>query len=64
MAYKSKKQEIEVPRGCIRKLAKSFGCTPGTASMALKFASNSEQANIIRDRALKEFGGRLVTKTY
>lgn len=63
MAYKGKRQEITIPYGTRSKLAKSFGVKPDTVTTALRFNSNSQLANDIRERAIKMFGGKLATIT-
>ena len=63
MAYKKQRLEIVVPYGNITKLAKSFGIRRETVSFALRFCSSSQLAENIRERAIKEYGGKMQTIT-
>ncbi len=40
----------------IPKLCKDFGCSKGTVYYALRYVSNSEQAEKIRNKALNAYG--------
>lgn len=60
---RKKKVVIKVPFGNITKIAEGFGVRRSTVSMALNFASDSQLAHNIRDRALKLYGGKLCTIT-
>ncbi|WP_459187242.1 hypothetical protein ACGE0T_14005 [Parabacteroides sp. APC149_11_2_Y6] len=46
----------------IAKLAKRFSVTEQTVRAALRFATYSEQADLIRETALKEYGCLLYKK--
>lgn len=48
---------IVVPHGSTSKIAKHIGCTIQAVRNALKFISNSEQAQRIRREALENYGG-------
>lgn len=63
MAYKKQRLEIVVPYGNITKLAKSFGVRRETVAFALRFCSSSQLAEDIRERAVKEYGGKIQTIT-
>lgn len=48
---------IAVPHGSTTKIAKHMGCTIQAVRNALKYISNSEQAQRIRREALENYGG-------
>lgn len=50
------KPKILYERGTIVKLAKRFGVTEATVRLALRFATEGEQPDLIRQVALKEYG--------
>lgn len=49
-------------RGTIQKLAKVFNVTPMAVRNALRFVSDSDQAEKIREEALKYYGCVLIKK--
>ncbi len=51
------KKVIRVPRGTTPKMMKVFGVSQFCILDALAFRSNSELAERIRDKAIKEYGG-------
>lgn len=50
------KPKILYERGTVVKLAKRFGVTEATVRLALRFATEGEQPDLIRQIALKEYG--------
>lgn len=50
------RQRILYSRGVIPMLAKRFGVTEVTVRSALRFATEGEQPNLIRETAIKEYG--------
>ena len=50
------KPKILYERGTVAKLAKRFGVTEATVRLALRFATEGEQPDLIRQVALKEYG--------
>ena len=50
------KPKILYERGTVVKLAKRFGVTEATVRLALRFATEGEQPDLIRKLALKEYG--------
>ena len=50
------KPKILYERGTVVKLAKRFGVTEATVRLALRFATEGEQPDLIRQVALKEYG--------
>lgn len=50
------RQRILYSRGVIPMLAKRFGVTEVTVRSALRFATEGEQPNLIREVAVKEYG--------
>ena len=59
---KNERAVILYERGVVQKLAKSFGVTPMTVRSALKFATDGELADRIREEALKYYNCVLVKK--
>lgn len=60
MAFR--KKIIVVPSGCVQKMAKAHGVTAAAVYNALNYNSNSELAQLLRKRALEEYGGINDTK--
>lgn len=54
---------IRVPKGTHPKMAKLFGVSRFCIMDALAFRSNSDLAELIRDKALKEYNG-IITRDY
>ena len=52
---------IIVPHGTTGKMAKHFGCTIQTVRNALKYISDTEQAQRIRKEAIEYYGGTETT---
>lgn len=50
------KPKILYERGTVVKLAKRFGVTEATVRLALRFATEGEQPDLIRQVALREYG--------
>lgn len=50
------KPKILYERGTVPKLAKRFGVTEQTVRLALRFATEGEQPDLIRQVAIKEYG--------
>lgn len=50
------KPRILYERGVIAKLAKRVGVTEATVRLALRFATEGEQPDLIRHIAIKEYG--------
>ena len=50
------KPKILYDRGVISKLAKRVGVTEATVRLALRFATEGEQPDLIRQVAIKEYG--------
>lgn len=50
------KPRILYERGVIAKLAKRVGVTEATVRLALRFATEGEQPDLIRQVAIKEYG--------
>ena len=50
------KPKILYERGTVAKLAKRFGVTEATVRLALRFATEGEQPDLIRQVALREYG--------
>lgn len=50
------KPEILYERGTVVKLAKRVGVTEATVRLALRFATEGEQPDLIRKLALQEYG--------
>ncbi len=57
-----KTKKIKVPTARLNELAVAFGCTTTKVYNALAFRSNSESAEQIRQSALKDYNGLLVTE--
>lgn len=51
-----KKYRILYERGTIAKLATRFGVTDATVRLALRFVTEGEQPDLIRQVALREYG--------
>ena len=56
------KPKILYERGTIVKLAKRFGVTEATVRLALRFATEGEQPDLIRQIAINEYGCLLQKK--
>lgn len=54
-----RKKKIIVPYGTLSRMAEAFGCQIRTVRKALAFETDSEQARLLRDKALKEYGGMM-----
>lgn len=54
-----RKKKIIVPYGTLSRMAEAFGCQIRTVRKALNFETDSEQAQLLRNKALKEYGGML-----
>ena len=52
-----RRKKIVVPYGTLSRIAEAFGCQIRTVRKALAFETNSEQAELIRTKAIKEYGG-------
>ncbi len=50
------KPRILYERGVISKIAKRVGVTEATVRLALRFATEGEQPDLIRQIAIKEYG--------
>jgi DNA-binding phage protein len=57
-----KRKIISVPVGNVQKLAKAHGITSSGVYNALNYNSNSALAQLIREQALKLYGGVQNTK--
>lgn len=57
-----KKKIIRVPVGKAREIAKLHKCTEQSVYNALSFTTNSEMAAIIREQAIRDYGGVLTNK--
>lgn len=53
---------IQVPPGAVEKMCKAFRCKKTAVYDALKFATDSELAHIIRKNAVEVYGGVTTTK--
>lgn len=49
-------------RGYLQKLAKDVGVTTRTVQYALRFVSEGDQPDLIRERAIKFYGGILIKR--
>lgn len=56
MATIKKVKKIMFKSEIVPKLCKDFGCSKGTVYYALRYVSNSEQAEKIRNKALNTYG--------
>lgn len=54
-----RKKKIVVPYGTLSRMAEAFGCQIRTVRKALAFETDSEQARLLRTKALKEYGGMM-----
>jgi hypothetical protein len=52
-----KKKIISIPRGTADKIAREMNCSRNLVFQALSFRADSETAEIIRRKALTEYGG-------
>lgn len=57
-----KRQVIVIPRGKADSICNALKIGRTTLYAALNFTSNSEDAKLTRQKALKEYGGILTTK--
>lgn len=57
-----RKNFIQVPVGNAEKIAKNMGCSRTSVFNALAYRSESENAKIIRKKALEEYGGVMTSK--
>lgn len=57
-----KQKKIKVSRASLDTLASMFGCTVNKVYNALAYRSNSESAELIRQEALQNYGGKEVTE--
>ena len=55
-----KRPQIIVPFGNKKKMSQEFGVSMETIRKALKFMTESEEANRIRREALANYGGTLI----
>lgn len=53
------RQRILYPRGTVPALAKRFGVSEVTVRSALRFATEGEQPNLIREAAIRDFGAKM-----
>lgn len=58
-----KKKIIQIPRKNVGLLAKATNTSETTVYNALAFRSDSENANLIRKKALSDYGGIETVKT-
>lgn len=54
-----KKKEIIVPHGAIKKIAKDIGCAEPTVRYAIRGIIDTQNADLIRKRAIDFYGGVL-----
>ena len=59
---KNERMVILYERGVVQKLAKAFGVTPMTVRSALKFATDGDLPDRIREEALKYYNCALMKK--
>lgn len=57
-----RQKKIKVSKQTLDTLAASFGCTVTKVYNALAYRSNSESAELIRQEALQNYGGKEVTE--
>lgn len=62
MQRKKQKKYVYMPYGYRTKLIKALNIPESTVDFALHFRSNSETSQIIRDEAIKYYGGEIRTK--
>ncbi|MFQ7266181.1 MAG: hypothetical protein ACLRPS_04815 [Paraprevotella clara] len=55
-----KKPVIIIPYGSKKKICKACGVSPETVRKALKFITESDEADKIRREALNNYGGTLI----
>lgn len=53
----TKRKIIKVPKGTVEKICQTMHVGKTTVYAALNFTSHSEDAKIIRDKAVKIYGG-------
>lgn len=57
-----RKNFIQVPVGNAEKIANAMGCSRTSVFNALAYRSESENAKVIRKKALEEYGGVMTSK--
>lgn len=54
--------KIIIERGVLTRIAKDIGCSTRTVQNALRFVTEGEQPDLIRDRAINFYSGVLIKK--
>lgn len=58
-----KREIIRLPVGNVDKMVTAYGVSRATVYNALNYSSNSEQAKLLRKKALEEYNGAMDKRT-